>query len=128
MQCHNRRATKKAEPLVANGTRTGILCSKPHGVADVHRTYAFEAEEEGELTVQKGDTVTVDAGADGVFGTEDDTRDGWVLVQNKRNMQSGYVPVDYLQINEAPGLRLRARPRRLPHPRPRRRRSPPAPP
>lgn len=66
--------------------------------------YAFEAEEEGELTVQKGDIVSVDAGADGVFGTEDDTRDGWALVQNKRNMQTGYVPVDYLQIIEAPAV------------------------
>ena len=59
--------------------------------------YAFEAEEEGELSVAKGDMLSASAGDDGVFGTADDTRDGWLLVDNPRTQRSGYVPVDYLQ-------------------------------
>jgi hypothetical protein len=58
--------------------------------------YDFEAEEEGELTVTGGETVNMDAGDDGVFGNEDDTRDGWILVTNSQG-ETGYVPADFLE-------------------------------
>jgi hypothetical protein len=62
--------------------------------------YAFRQEEEGEVDVDEGELVVVSAGDDGVFGTEDDTRDGWMLVE-KTNGAVGYVPVDYLEEFEA---------------------------
>ncbi|CAM9117941.1 unnamed protein product, partial [Heterosigma akashiwo] len=38
---------------------------------------------------------------DGVFSTEDDTRDGWILVEKVEDPeQNGYVPTDYLEIVE----------------------------
>ena len=74
--------------------------------------YSFSAEEEGELTVEEGMDVVASgnlliirfslffsqwyiigsiAGDDGQFGTEDDTRDGWVLVETQDG-RIGYVP------------------------------------
>jgi hypothetical protein len=58
--------------------------------------YSFRREEEGEVDVDEGEIVVVSSGEDGVFGTEDDTRDGWMMVE-KENGAIGYVPVDYLE-------------------------------
>jgi hypothetical protein len=62
--------------------------------------YTFAAEDEGELSVSAGDIVTVNAGEDGIFGTDDDTKDDWVLVE--ANGTSGYVPANYLK-QQQPG-------------------------
>ena len=60
--------------------------------------YDFQAEEDGELGVFAGDFVNAFAGEDGVFGTGDDSRDGWVLVeQTHAPYSTGYVPADYLE-------------------------------
>ena len=52
--------------------------------------YAFTAEEEGELSVSQGETVTLvdDSNAD---------RDGWVLViaVERPGAPSGFIPADY---------------------------------
>lgn len=60
--------------------------------------YAFEAEEEGELSVSKGDVLR--------YAPEtlsDDTRDDWIHVCNPRTQRTGYVPVDYLnKLDPAP--------------------------
>ena len=43
--------------------------------------FNFAAEGEGELSVSIGDIVVAHPGEDGVFGTGDDIRDGWLMVQ-----------------------------------------------
>ena len=62
--------------------------------------FDFQAEEAGELTVAAGEVVFAFAGEDGIFGTEDDTRDGWVLVQSEDHASTGYVPMDFLEKRE----------------------------
>lgn len=52
--------------------------------------YDFKAEENGELSVNKGDIVSL---------MNDMNVDGWILVQNQ-SMSSGYVPYNYLTISE----------------------------
>lgn len=49
-------------------------------------------------SVQQGDVVNLSPGEDGMFGTADDTNDGWILVEDpNRPHISGYVPEAYLK-------------------------------
>jgi len=59
--------------------------------------FNFLAEGEGELSVSIGDIVVAHPGEDGVFGTGDDIRDGWLMVQLEGEGTFGYVPYDYIQ-------------------------------
>jgi len=59
--------------------------------------YAFNAEEEGELSIAQGDRLVAHPGGDGEWGTEDDIQEGWTMVTNTNTNQTGFVPVDYLE-------------------------------
>ena len=56
--------------------------------------FDFVAEDEtSELTVRRGEVVQVSPGEDGVYGTADDTKDGWLLVDSLDHPgHNGYVP------------------------------------
>eukprot|EP00500_Bicosoecida_sp_ms1_P001416 CAMPEP_0203812960 /NCGR_PEP_ID=MMETSP0115-20131106/4452_1 /ASSEMBLY_ACC=CAM_ASM_000227 /TAXON_ID=33651 /ORGANISM="Bicosoecid sp, Strain ms1" /LENGTH=110 /DNA_ID=CAMNT_0050721815 /DNA_START=175 /DNA_END=504 /DNA_ORIENTATION=- len=57
-------------------------------VRRMQAAYDFAAEEEGEITVRKGDVV---------FFTDDPStmRDGWTFVESQDG-RTGFVPTDYL--------------------------------
>jgi len=55
--------------------------------------YSFEAQEEGELSVNAGDTVTI-------IQTGDDSKDGWVFALS--GGKTGYIPRDYVQAVQEP--------------------------
>ena len=59
--------------------------------------YDFSAEEEGELTVSKGERVQLAPGDDGEYGTEDDEKGGWLLVTSLETGMTGFVPQDYCE-------------------------------
>lgn len=50
--------------------------------------YSFEAQDEGELSVNAGDTVTI-------IQAGDDSKDGWVFAVSGE--RTGYIPRDYVQ-------------------------------
>eukprot|EP00937_MAST-01D_sp_MAST-1D-sp2_P006395 g6395.t1 len=59
--------------------------------------YAFEAEDAVQLTVLMGEMVRTHARSDGMSGTEEDTPDGWVLVEKESDGATGYVPRNRLR-------------------------------
>ena len=60
--------------------------------------YAFNAEEEGELTCSPGDILELAPGDDGIYFTDDDEKDGWLQVVNLVDNNSfGFVPEEYVK-------------------------------
>ena len=45
----------------------------------------------------KGQIYQLAPGEDGIYGNEDDEKDGWILVQSLITGESGFVPIDYVQ-------------------------------
>ena len=44
--------------------------------------YDFKAEEEGEMSMTAGVEYQLSAGDDGIFGNDDDIKDGWILLMD----------------------------------------------
>ena len=60
--------------------------------------FNFHAQGDGEMSVVQGETVVMVPGEDGIFGTEDDVKDGWILVESTITPGNvGYVPVTYVK-------------------------------
>jgi len=60
--------------------------------------YDFQAEDEAsEMSVVAGEQLVQAAGEDGIVGTADDSKDGWMLMERVADPgRNGYVPVAYL--------------------------------
>ena len=80
--------------------------------------YDFAAEEEGELSMQKGVKYQLAPGDDGIYGNDDDAKDGWILVMDLKSGESGFVPVDYVKKISAPAPKGAASPKRSMAPNP----------
>ncbi|GMH82065.1 hypothetical protein TrVE_jg12963 [Triparma verrucosa] len=59
--------------------------------------YDFKAEEEGEMSMTAGVEYQLSAGDDGIFGNDDDIKDGWILLMDLATGESGFVPIDYVK-------------------------------
>jgi hypothetical protein len=47
--------------------------------------------------MERGQVYQLAPGEDGIYGNEDDEKDGWVLVQSLITGESGFVPLDYVK-------------------------------
>ena len=73
---------------------------------------------QGELSMRKGVKYQLAPGDDGVYGNEDDVKDGWLLVMDLRSGESGFVPVDYVKQISTPAPRGASTPKRAMAPNP----------